>query len=328
MIEDLNAKRVLVTGVCGFIGHHLAKAMLMGGWQVIGMDNLDLLSEFSHFRLTDLQQDHAFTFIHHDIRKEGAFSELNNRGDFDLVIHLAARTGVLASVEEYSDYIETNVTGSCRLFDYFRASQTPVLFASSSSVYGESSEARFSETDLGTSVSIYAATKKSCEEMANYYANAYQMRIWAMRFFTVYGPFNRQDMAVYKFIDRIYNQQSITVYHGGRMRRDFTFVQDIVQGISALGNKIMSTEKHQSSFETFNIAYGQEVELMNLISAIETNLGRKAKLQFQEKLSQDVMRTSADISKIKSVVSYNPQTSIEAGIKACCEWYLSYKNKA
>ena len=315
--------QILITGVGGFIGYHTANFCLNEGFLVFGLDHNPLLDESALNKIHDLKKHDNFTYLDADIRQKSQLQKQFADHKFDVIIHLAARTGVHLSSEQYEDYVNTNVTGTNHILDIAKLTKTPVLIASSSSVYGESQQSVFSEIDSGMPASIYAMTKTSCEHLAAFYVARYGMCVWTMRFFTVYGPHNRKDMAVFKFIDSIYNNKKITVYNKGLMRRDFTYVGDIVQGVMALSSKIIENNPDANQYDCFNIGGGREVSVGDLIAIIEKNLNKKASINFETKKFEDVLRTSADTSKLQAFTGFKPETSLEEGIKATCEWYLT-----
>jgi len=325
----LNKKtKVLITGAAGFIGFHLSKSLLKKNFDVVAVDNLnDYYSvELKKSRLEILTKNHA-RFLKIDITN---FDELKTcfvKEKPDLVVHLAAQAGVRYSLENPSSYIQNNIVGFFNILEICKNFNTEkLIFASSSSVYGNSNKDKFDENDnVDNPLNMYSASKKSNELMAYTYSNLYNVPCVGLRFFTVYGPWGRPDMAYFKFTKNIINDVPIEVYGNGEMSRDFTYIDDIVHGILDLvnmDNKKLFTDN--VPFEIFNLGNDSPVELNEFISIIEKTIGKKAIKQILEIQPGDVKRTSANLRKIQSKINFFPKTKIEAGLPKFIEWYNSY----
>ncbi|HOY15049.1 MAG TPA: SDR family NAD(P)-dependent oxidoreductase [Saprospiraceae bacterium] len=318
-----NSKKILLTGVAGFIGHHLAVKYLSEGNQVIGIDNLrvDDSVNFKSQRIKDLETRSAFIFEKIDIRDREAVSDLFQRHTFDLILHLAARTGVRESSEQYADYLNTNVNGTCHLFDANVDQKCPIIFASSSSVYGDNHIMPFSEDQkIASPLSVYAASKASAELLAYHYSKNFGMPITALRFFTVYGPWCRKDMAVYKFFKAIQEGKEITLFDEGQLLRDFTFVDDIVESIFLLSSL---TASGHAKFEVYNIGNGNQSKVIDLVRLIEVSLGKTAIIKFQQKVGEDMEATQANVDQLFEKIRFKPATTLSEGIMKTRDWFLS-----
>lgn len=323
-----NVQRVLITGVTGFIGHHLAVHYLEKGHQVTGIDIKFGEDSFSGLRLIQLKKYQNFSLSSIDLRIKSALEKFMSEASFDLIIHLAARTGVLASSAEYEDYISTNILASAHLFDLASSAHIPVIYASSSSVYGESDLEYFSETDpIGKPASIYATTKMSCENLAYHYALKNESPIYGLRFFTVYGPYNRQDMAIYKFMNAIMNGKEIVLYNKGEMYRDFTYVSDIVQGIHLVGELMLENETKEVA-EIYNIGFGETHRVSEVIEHLEEFLGQRAQINFKDRYSEDVIRTQACTKKLYDAVKFKPEVGLKEGLQYTCNWFIKHHSTA
>ncbi len=331
--------RILVTGAAGFIGYHLSSQLLARGMQVIGLDNLNDYYETSlkHSRLNQLKGNPNFSFQHVDLKNTEAVMEVFKSEHPEYVIHLAAQAGVRYSLENPHVYIESNIQGFLNILEGCR--HYPVkhlIFASSSSVYGANTKMPFSTLDsVDHPVSLYAATKKSNELMAHTYAHLYQIPVTGLRFFTVYGPYGRPDMAYFLFTKAILNDEPITVFNDGKMKRDFTYIDDIVEGIVRLipkapvqnNNWDRSKPNPSSSFapyRLFNIGNNQPVELLTFIQVLEKALGKEAKKEFLPMQDGDVEATFADVGDLMREVDFKPSTSIETGLNKFVDWYKEY----
>ncbi len=307
-------KKILLTGCAGFIGFHVAKKLLKEGYEVVGIDNLNSYYSVSlkKDRLKMLK-GHGFTFYEKDI-SEGVDVER-----VDGIIHLAAQAGVRYSLENPLAYETANNRGTLQVFEYARKKGVKkVVYASSSSVYGNCEEAPFKESfQLDKPISLYAATKKSNELTAYTYHHLYGIEMIGLRFFTVYGPWGRPDMAPFKFTKKILEGKEIEVYNNGEMFRDFTYVDDIVSGV-------VSSYEKKSGYEIINLARGQTVKLMDFIKAIEKATGEKARINFKEIQPGDVLKTSGDITKAKELLGYEPRIGVEEGVKLFVKWYKEY----
>lgn len=309
---------ILVTGAAGFIGFHTSKELLERGDKVIGIDNLnnyyDPLLKMS--RLEQLSKYKNFKFYKQDISDGISVDENVNK-----ICHLAAQAGVRYSIENPLAYQKANSLGTLQVFEFARQNKIPsVVYASSSSVYGNSSEAPFKEDmKIDEPISFYAATKKSNELYAHTYHHLYGINMTGLRFFTVYGPWGRPDMAPFKFTKKILENETIDVYNNGKMKRDFTYIDDITSGI------VLALDK-ESPFEIFNLARGETVELMDFVSAIEEATGKVAKKNMMPMQAGDVLLTSGDIGRAKTMLGYTPKISIEKGVKEFVDWYKKYYN--
>lgn len=332
-------KKILVTGAAGFIGFHLSKKLCESGWNVVGLDNLneyyDVTLKFN--RLDLLKLDENFSFHKIDLIEKEKIKELFREEKFDYVVHLAAQAGVRYSLINPYSYIDSNITGFLNILEACR--KFPVkhlIYASSSSVYGANTKMPFSvHHNVDHPVSLYAATKKANELMAHTYSNLYDIPTTGLRFFTVYGPWGRPDMALFIFTKKIFNNQPIDVYNNGKMKRDFTYVADIVDGIEKLIPKIpepnpdWSGDKPDSAssfapYNLFNIGNNQPVELLKFIEILEKEIGKKAVKNFMPMQPGDVPATYADVDDLSNAVGFKPDTKIEDGISKFVEWYRDY----
>ena len=313
----------LVTGAAGFIGFHVAKSLLKDDVKVIGIDNLNPYYDVSlkNARLEQLTTQHNFTFYHKDIKDLDALKNIFSSHKIERICNLAAQAGVRYSMEDPFVYQESNIKGFLNLLEIAR--QHPVdnfVYASSSSVYGNNKELPFRvEDNVDTPISLYAATKKSNELMAYTYSHLFNIPLTGLRYFTVYGPWGRPDMALFLFTSAMLKGRTIDIYNFGKMKRDFTYIDDIVNGtISSLDNPF--------KYEIFNLGNSKTVELMELIKIVEEELGINAKKNFLPLQPGDVPETYADINKAKSMLGYNPKTSISSGVKKFIAWYREYNN--
>ena len=317
-ISNIQTMNILVTGCAGFIGSHLCERLLRDGHAVAGIDNFDAYYDVSIKRanLSRLIAFDDFAFHQLDIRDFAAMQKLF--GDFAprRVVHLAARAGVRPSIESPALYTDVNVTGTINVFECARQSKTPVVFASSSSVYGDASRVPLRESDVCVRpISPYAATKRAGELMAFTYGHLHQLPIVCLRFFTVYGPRQRPDMAIAKFTHRVLEERTNTLFGDGKSARDYTFISDIVDGVVA------ATERApQLGGEIINLGNSQTVELGRLIEVIEGATGKRAHIEWQPDQPGDVALTFADISRAKNSLDYNPQTAIEDGVREVVGW--------
>lgn len=331
-------KNVLLTGSAGFIGMHTALRLQKLGFEVLGIDNLNTYYsvELKLSRLkkqginTDLIQYGRnlsgidnLRFIQLDITNSTDIESLFERESFDYVVHLAAQAGVRYSIENPHAYVDSNVKGFMNILEACRNHKIKhLLYASSSSVYGLNEKVPFSETDQTDSqVSLYAATKKANEAMAHSFGCVHDLRSTGLRFFTVYGPYGRPDMAIFKFTDKILNDQPIDVYNHGALSRDFTYIDDIVQGIVKLVEKQPKEEKPSL---IFNIGKGQPIKLMDFILSIEKSTGKKAALNMLGMQPGDVEKTWAETKALAAYIDYAPEMSIEEGVKQFVAWYKEY----
>jgi len=330
---------ILVTGAVGFIGSALALRLLERGDRVLGLDNLNDYYDvgLKEARLARLRAFPGFEFEKADIADRRRMARLFAGRRFDAVMHLAAQAGVRYSIENPGAYVDANLVGFANVIEGARRSSSGhFVFASSSSVYGANAKLPFAEDDnIDHPVSLYAATKKANELMAHSYAHLYRLPCTGLRFFTVYGPWGRPDMALFKFARGILAGEPIPVYNRGEMLRDFTYVDDVVEGVvrvidrpaqpdpawSALAPKPSSSN---APYRIYNIGNSQPVKLMRYIEVLEQCLGRKATLELLPLQAGDVLETIADAGKLQAAIEFKPATPIEQGIGRFVEWYRSY----
>jgi UDP-glucuronate 4-epimerase len=331
--------KILVTGAAGFVGSTLAMRLLRRGGTVYGIDNLDSYYDVSlkKRRLERLCTHEKFVFEKIDIADRQQIETLFAREQFDAVMNLAAQAGVRYSIENPHPYVQSNVVGFCNILEGCRHSKVGhLVYASSSSVYGANTKLPFSEKDnIDHPISLYAATKKANELMAHSYAHLYGLPCTGLRFFTVYGPWGRPDMALFKFTKAILDGKPIPVFNNGNMVRDFTYIDDIVEGIVRVIDSPASPDESWSGdapnparskapYRIYNIGNGKPVELMRYIEVLEKALGKKAELEMLPMQPGDVPATMADVSEMESAVGYRPSTSVEVGVPRFVEWYRSY----
>ena len=330
---------ILVTGAAGFIGSTLALRLLERGDRVVGLDNLNEYYDvgLKHARLARLRAFPAFEFEKADIADRERMARLFAERGFDAVMHLAAQAGVRYSIENPSAYIDANLVGFANVIEGARRSRVGhFVFASSSSVYGANAKLPFAEDDnIDHPMSLYAATKKANELMAHSYAHLYRLPCTGLRFFTVYGPWGRPDMALFKFTSGILAGEPIPVFNRGEMVRDFTYVDDIVEGVVRVIDRPAQPDpawtplaptpsSSNAPYRIYNIGNNQPVKLMRYIEVLEQCLGKKAKLDLLPLQAGDVPETIADVSRLEAAVGFKPATPIEVGIGRFVEWYRSY----
>jgi UDP-glucuronate 4-epimerase len=313
-------KNILVTGGAGFIGSHLVEKLLQEEvWNVFALDNFNdfYAPEIKRANVAPFAENSQFSLAEIDICNAENLEKLFAENRFDAIVHLAARAGVRPSLEQPRTYAETNINGTLNLLELakkFNIKQ--FVFGSSSSVYGINSKIPFSEEDkIWQTISPYAATKAAGEHLCYTYSHLYGIRTVCLRFFTVYGARQRPDLAIHKFSKLIWNAQPIPVFGDGRTRRDYTFIDDIIQGVRA------AIDYDKADFEVFNLGESQTVELRYLIELIEKNLGKKAIIDRKEMQPGDVPITFADISKARELLNYHPATKIEEGIRKFTDWF-------
>jgi UDP-glucuronate 4-epimerase len=336
-----SGKLVLVTGSAGFIGFHLSQKLFQLGYTVVGLDNLNDYYEIGlkHSRLEQLKANANFTFKEIDLTDKKGMDQLFDHYNFPYVINLAAQAGVRYSIENPYAYLESNLHGFLNVLEACRHYKTKhLIYASSSSVYGANKKMPFSiHNNVDHPLSLYAATKKSNELMAHTYSSLYNLPTTGLRFFTVYGPYGRPDMALFLFTKAILEGKPIDVYNHGKMRRDFTYVADIVESISRLIPKIAQPNKDWDGmtpdpgtsfapYRIFNIGNNSPVELMRFIEVIEEKLGRKAVKNLLPLQDGDVPATYADVDDLMREVDFKPATPIEVGIGNFIDWYVKYYN--
>ncbi len=331
-------KSILITGAAGFIGNFLSRRLLAEGWQVVGIDNLNDYYDpaLKQARLARIK-DRAFTFVPGDIADRPLMAELFSRHHFHAVVNLAAQAGVRYSIENPNSYVDANLVGFANILEGCRHTQVGhLLFASSSSVYGGNTRMPFSVHDnVDHPVSLYAATKKANELMAHAYSHLYGLPCTGLRFFTVYGPWGRPDMAYFLFTKAILKGEPIKVFNEGKMRRDFTYIDDIVEGVvriidrpptpnPAWDRELPDPGSSWAPYRIYNIGNNQQEELMRFIEVLEGCLGRKAEMQFLPMQNGDVKETYANIDDLTQEFAFRPSTSIESGLQLFVDWYLEY----
>ncbi len=315
-------RNILITGGAGFIGSHLVNSLLSEGeWRVSVIDDFNDFYDPSIKRanVSGVQDNPNYRLFEADIRDRSALGKIFEENAFDVIVHLAARAGVRPSLSQPLLYAQTNINGTLNLLELAREhAMKQFVFGSSSSVYGASSKVPFSEDDpIRRPISPYAATKAAGELICHTYSHLYGIRCVGLRFFTVYGPSQRPDLAIHKFAQLITANRPIPVFGDGTTRRDYTFIDDIVAGVRA------AIDYTGSDFEVFNLGESRTVELRELIWLLEQELGMTAKIDRQPLQPGDVPQTFADITKARALLGYNPQTQIEIGIKKFVEWFQS-----
>ena len=321
---------IFVTGAAGFIGYHMCEALLARGDSVFGIDNLNDYYDVAlkKARLARLQQHGGFKFTVTDICDVGALNHaVADAGDVRAVLHLAAQAGVRYSLINPSAYVNTNIVGQLNILEMCR--QLPdlehMVYASSSSVYGGSSALPFSESDsVNLPVSLYAASKKADELMGNVYAHLYRIPLTGLRFFTVYGPWGRPDMAAFIFTRAIFLGEPIKIFNNGDMRRDFTYVDDVVEGVLAVLDAPPSGAGEAAPHRIYNIGNNRSERLLRYVELLEKAIGRRAKKELAPMQPGDVKETYADIEAIRRDHGFEPKTSIDEGIPRFVAWYRDY----
>lgn len=334
--------KYLVTGAAGFIGFHVTQRLLAAGHQVVGLDNLnDYYDVNLKTARLDLINTHPnFTFVKGDLADREGIAELFRSQRFQRIIHLAAQAGVRYSLENPLAYADANLIGHLNILEGCRHNQVEhLLYASSSSVYGLNRKMPFSTDDsVDHPVSLYAATKKANELMSHTYSHLYGIPTTGLRFFTVYGPWGRPDMALFKFTRAIIAGEKIDVYNHGQMRRDFTYIDDIAEAILRLQDVIPQADINwtvesgspatsSAPYRVYNIGNSQPVTLMKYIEALESALGQVAEKNMLPMQPGDVMETSADTTALYKVIGFKPQTSVEEGVARFVEWYKDFYQK-
>lgn len=331
--------KYLVTGAAGFIGFHTSQRLLERGDRVVGLDNLNDYYDvrLKQDRLAQLEGQDGFRFQRTDLEDQQTITSLFREEQFDVVIHLAAQAGVRYSLENPGAYIASNVVGFTNILEGCRHHGVRHLtYASSSSVYGANTTMPFSvHQNVDHPVSLYAATKKANELMAHTYSHLYGLPTTGLRFFTVYGPWGRPDMALFMFTKAILEGRPIDVYNHGRMKRDFTYIDDIVEGVVRVADQIATGNPDWSGdqpdpgtsrapYKIYNIGNHQPVELMHFISVLEKSLGAQATKKMLPMQPGDVPATYADVDDLMQAVGFRPQTTIEDGIARFVSWYREY----
>ena len=332
-------KNVLVTGAAGFIGYHLSKRLLEDGSRVTGIDNLNSYYDVSikESRLERLKLFEKFSFLKEDISNKEAMNKVFESHHFDVVVNLAAQAGVRYSLKNPHAYVDANIVGFVNMLECCRHNGVKhLVFASSSSVYGANTKMPFSvHHNIDHPVSLYAASKKANELMAHTYSHLYRLPCTGLRFFTVYGPWGRPDMALFLFTKAILEGKPIKVFNHGRMKRDFTYIDDIIEGVVRVMDRIPKPNPSWSGmdpdpgtsythYKIYNIGNNHPVELMAFIATIEKVLGKEAKKEFLDLQPGDVPATYADVDDLIKDVGFKPNTPIETGIKRFVEWFKEY----
>ena len=335
-------KKVLVTGAIGFIGYHLTERLLKEGYSVVGIDNInsyyDVRLKYAKLPILGIEEDSIwpnvpyqstkhmhFKFVKLDIKDRYNLEKLFETEKFDIVCNLAAQAGVQYSIQDPHTYVENNISGFINIIDACRQHNIEhFVYASSSSVYGNREDVPFKETDnVDHPISLYAASKKSNELIAHSYSHLFDLKTTGLRFFTVYGPWGRPDMAPYIFVKNISEGTPITVFNNGEMMRDFTYVDDIVEGVLRVVNKAPNTEH---LYKIYNIGCSAPVNLIDFIVTIERTIGKKANKVMLPMKQGDVYQTYADVSNLEHDFGYKPQISIRQGIEKFVKWYKSNRN--
>jgi UDP-glucuronate 4-epimerase len=331
--------KLLVTGAAGFIGFHTARRLLERGEEVVGLDNLNAYYDptLKSARLEILRRHPGFRFVQMDLADRPAMDELFRAGKFQRVVHLAAQAGVRYSITHPHTYVQSNVTGFLHVIEGCRHNAVEhLVYASTSSVYGANTRMPFTEQqNVDHPLTLYAATKKANELMAHSYSSLYGLPTTGLRFFTVYGPWGRPDMALFLFARNILAGTPIDVFNGGHHSRDFTYIDDIVQGVVAAVDKTPKPDPNWNSaapdpatsnapYRIYNIGNQQPVELLRYIEVLERCLGRQAKKNLLPMQPGDLPDTWADVEALARDVGYRPSTDLETGVKRFVEWYLGY----
>ena len=341
----MQSKQILVTGAAGFIGYHLCEALIKKGYRVIGLDNIndyyDVNLKYARLNELGIQKEAAtvfseisqsilhgtkMQFIRLNLEDREALPKLFKTFNFDMVCNLAAQAGVRYSIENPEAYIDSNVTGFLNILECCRHHNVKrLVYASSSSIYGNSDKTPFEETaNVDAPISLYAATKKSNELMAHTYSHLYKFETIGLRFFTVYGPWGRPDMAMFLFTDAIINNKPIKVFNKGNLSRDFTYIDDIVYGVV---NTLVKDTKNDTLYKLYNIGNGKPVQLIDFIASLENTLDISAKKKMLPMQAGDVHKTFANTTSLKRDYNYKPQITIDKGIQEFVLWYKTYYNK-
>ena len=336
---ELKYKKVLVTGVAGFIGFHLAKRLLKDAYQVVGLDNINPYYEVAlkEARLEKLKNEPNFSFYKSDLSDREQLGDIFDGMGFDVVVNMAAQAGVRYSIENPYAYVDSNLVGFVNLLECCRHQQVKhLVFASSSSVYGANTKMPFSvHHNVDHPLSLYAATKKANELMAHTYSHLYQLPCTGLRFFTVYGPWGRPDMALFLFTKAILEDKPINVFNNGKMQRDFTYIDDIIEGVVRVMGRLPEANPtwngdapdpgtSSAPYKVYNIGNNNPVELIRFIEVIESVLGQKARKEFMDMQPGDVTATYADVDDLMADVGFKPATPIETGIERFVKWFKEF----
>ena len=330
-------KKILITGTAGFIGFHLAKLLLKENFKIQGYDGMTDYYDVNlkHARHDILQKNINFAATEGMLEDNDKLDEVANKFKPDVIVHLAAQAGVRYSLKNPRAYINSNIVGTFNVMEVAKKQKVKhLLIASTSSVYGANLKMPFTEMEKAdTQLTIYAATKKANESMAHCYSHLWKIPTTIFRFFTVYGPWGRPDMALFKFVSAILNEKPIDIYNNGEMYRDFTYIDDLVYGIKLLINTIPSTNKNISDLDNLsyvapyrvvNIGNSNKIKLLDFIEAIEENLGKKAIRNYKSIQKGEVLTTWADTSLLQQLTNYSPKTNYKDGISHFIKWYKEY----
>lgn len=338
---EIKYKKAMITGAAGFIGFHLCKRLLDDGYSIVGIDNMNPYYEVSlkESRLKLLKDYKGFSFIQADLSNKNQINEVFDKNEFDVVVNLAAQAGVRYSIENPDAYVDSNLVGFMNILENCRHSKIKhLVFASSSSVYGANTTMPFSvHHNVDHPVSLYAATKKANELMAHTYSHLYDLPCTGLRFFTVYGPWGRPDMALFLFTKAIYEGKPIQVFNHGEMKRDFTYIDDIVEGVvrvmghvpdpnSSWDGNAPDPGTSYKKYRIYNIGNNNPIELTRFIEVLENAIGKKAEKEYMDLQPGDVVATYADIDDLTEDVGFKPVTPIEKGIENFVSWYNEYYN--
>ena len=338
-MKQFNFKNVLVTGAAGFIGFHLANRLIADGYMVTGVDNLSPYYDVNlkHSRLNILNKSKNFVFKQLDLARAKPLNDLFDKTHFDVVVNLAAQAGVRYSLKNPRAYVDANLVGFTNVLECCRHSEVQhLVFASSSSVYGANTKMPFSvHHNVDHPVSLYAATKKANELMAHTYSHLYQLPCTGLRFFTVYGPWGRPDMALFLFTKAISEGKPIAVFNHGRMQRDFTYIDDIIEGVVRVMGRLPTADpdwrgdspdpgSSYTCYKIYNIGNNSPVQLDHFIEVIEKALGKTAKKEFMDIQPGDVPATYANVDDLVNDVGFKPATPLEEGVGRFVEWYKDY----
>ena len=336
---QLNYRKALVTGVAGFIGFHLARRLLKDSYQVVGIDNINPYYDIAlkEARLEKLKDQPNFTFFKMDLADRKQLERLFARQEFEVVVNMAAQAGVRYSIENPFAYVDSNLVGFVNLLECCRHYNIKhFVFASSSSVYGANTTMPFSvHHNVDHPVSLYAATKKANELMAHTYSHLYRLPSTGLRFFTVYGPWGRPDMALFLFTRAILEDQPLKVFNHGKMQRDFTYIDDIIEGVVRVLSRLPQPNPHWSGaepdpgtssapYKIYNIGNNNPVELIKFIEVIEAALGKRAQKEFMDLQPGDVVATYADVDDLMQDVGFKPATPIEVGVERFVKWFKDF----
>ncbi len=316
---------ILITGSAGFIGYHLTKKILNKKTEVIGIDNINNYYDIKlkKNRINDLKKNKKFSFFKIDLSEYKKINNIVKNKKIKIIIHLAAQAGVRHSIKNPRSYFKSNLEGFFNILEISRHNNIKhLIYASTSSVYGESKKFPLSEIDVTDKpISFYAATKKSNEIMAYSYSHIYKLPSTGVRFFTVYGPFGRPDMSLFKFTKNILNNKPIELFNKGNHLRDFTYVDDVVDGIYSL---IKKQSKKNIPYEIFNIGNGKPRKLLDYLKYIEKNLNKVSKVKKKPLQAGDIIKTHSNVNKLKKYTGYKPKTNINTGVSKFIEWYKEY----